>query len=108
MNTKFIWNNELDTHSQHIKNQLANATTNTRYDPHLETRIKCDASRAGLGAAVKLRLPTVWQRDAFASQIFNTNERYSVNELELMGAVRSAKYFKFYSFDKSFTVITDH
>ena len=61
MNTKIVWNNELDTHSQHIKNQLANATKNTRYDPHWETRIKCDASRAGLGAAVELRLPTGWQ-----------------------------------------------
>ena len=69
MNTKFIWNNELDTSSQHIKTQLANATKNTRYDPHLETPIKCDASRAGLGAAVELRLATRWQRDAFASQI---------------------------------------
>ena len=77
MNTKFIWNNELDTHSQHIKNQLANATKNSPYDPHLETRIKCDASRAGLGDAVELRLPTGWQRDAFASQVFKTNKRYS-------------------------------
>ena len=42
------------------------------------------------------------------TQILNTNDRYSVNELELMGAVRSVKYFKFYSFDKSFTAITDH
>ena len=78
MNTKFIWNIELDTHSQHIKNQLANATKITRYGPHLETRIKCDASRAGSGAAVELRLPTRWQRGAFKSQVFNTNQRYSV------------------------------
>ena len=39
-NTKFIWNTEHDTHFQAIKNKVANATENTHYNPHLETRIK--------------------------------------------------------------------
>ena len=54
-NTKFVWNDEHETHFQSIKNKVANATENTHYNPHLETRIKCDASRAGLGAALKQR-----------------------------------------------------
>ena len=47
-NTKFVWTDALETHFQSIKNKVAIATENTHYNPHLETRIKCDASRAGL------------------------------------------------------------
>ena len=108
-NTKFIWNTEHDTHFQAIKNRVANATENTHYNPHLETRIKCDASRAGLGAALEQRSPTGWHTVAFASRFLNSNEeRYSINELELLGVVWSVEYFKYYLFGKSFTIITDH
>ena len=75
----------------------------------METRIKCDASRAGLGAALEQRSPIGWNTVAFASRFFNPNEeRYSVNELELLGVVWSVEYFKYYLFGKSFTIITDH
>ena len=108
-NTKFIWNTEHDTHFQAIKDKVANATENTHYNPHLETRIKCDASRAGLGAALEQRSPTGWHTVAFASRFLNSNEeRYSINELELLGVVWSVEYFKYYLFGKSFTIITDH
>ena len=35
------------------KTVIANATENTHFNPTLETRIKCDASRQGLGAALE-------------------------------------------------------
>ena len=83
-NIKFVWNDKHETHFQSIKNKIANARENTHYNPQLETRIKCDASRAGLGAALEQRSPTVWHTVAFASRFLNSNEeRYSVNELEL-------------------------
>ena len=108
-NTKFAWNTEHETHFQAIKNKVANATENTHYNPHLETRIKCDASRAGIGAALEQRSPTGWHTVAFASRFLNSNEeRYSVNEFELLGVVWSVDYFKYYLFGKSFTIITDH
>ena len=108
-NTKFVWNTEHKTHFQEIKNKVANATENTNYNPHLETRIKCDASRAGLGAALEQRSPTGWHTVAFAARFLNSNEEsYSVNELELLGVVWSVEYFKYYLFDKLFTIITDH
>ena len=108
-NTKFVWNTEHETHFQAIKNKVANATENTHYNPHLETRIKCDASRAGLGAALEQRSPTGWHTVVFASRFLNSSEeRYSVNELELLGVVWSVEYFKYYLFAKSFTIITDH
>ena len=63
----------------------------------METRIKCDASRAGLGAALEQRAPTGWHTVAFASRFLNSNEeRYSVNQLELLGVVWSVNYFKYY------------
>ena len=108
-NTKFVWNDEHETHFQSIKNKVANATENTHYNPHLETRIKCDASKAGLGAALEQRSPRGRHTVAFASRFLNSNEeRCSVNELELLGVVWSVEYFKYYLFGKSFTIITDH
>ena len=81
-NTKFVWNDAYETQFHAIKNKVANATENTHYNPHLETRIKCDASRAGLGAALEQRSPTGWNTIAFAYRILNSNEeRDSVNEL---------------------------
>ena len=81
-NTKFILNTEHDTQFQAIKDKDANTTENTHYNPHLETRIKCDASRAGLGAALEQRSPSGWHTVAFASRFLNSNEEpYSINEL---------------------------
>ena len=75
----------------------------------METRIKCDAYRAGLGAALEQRSPTGWNTVAFVSRLLNPNEeRYSVNELELLGVVWSVEYFKYHLLGKSFTIITDH
>ena len=101
-NTKNIWNNELETHFQHIKNKVANATENTR----LEIR---DASRGGLRAALEQQSPTGWHTVAFpASRFLNSNEeRYSVKELnyfEWCGPLSILNII----FEKSFTIITDH
>ena len=67
-NTKIVWNDEHVTHFQSIKNKVANATENMHYNTHLETRMKCDASTAGLGAALEQRTPTGWHTVAFASR----------------------------------------
>ena len=108
-NTKFVWSDELETHFQSIENKFANATENTHYNPHLETRVKCDASRFGLGAALEQRSPTGWHTVAFAFCFLNSiEERYSINELKFLGVVWSVEYFKYYFFGKSFTIITDN
>ena len=78
-------------------------------NPHLETRIECDASRVGLGAASEQRSPTGWHTVAFASGFLNSNkERCIVNQLKLLGVVWSVEYFENYLFGKSFRIITDH
>ena len=46
---------------------------------------------------------------AFAARFLNSNEeRYSIIELELLGVIWAIEYFKYYFFEKKFTVLTDH
>ena len=108
-NEKFIWSENHQTHFEHIKTVIANATENTHFNPTLETRIKCDASRQGLGAALEQLDCEGWKTVAFASRFLDSNEkRYSINELELLGVVLAIEYFKYYLFWKNFSVLTDH
>ena len=73
-----------------IKEKIANSTKNSHYNPKFDVRVKCDASRSGLGAALEQNTPKDWKPIAFASRFLNsTDERYSVNKLELLGIVWS-------------------
>ena len=106
---KFIWTEVHQKHFEYIKTVIANATENTHFNPTLETRIKCDAFPQGLGAALEQLDCDGWKTVAFASRFLNnTEERYSINELELLGVVWDIEYFKYYLFGKNFTVLTDH
>ena len=106
---KFIWTDEHTKHFNLIKEKIANSTENSHYNPKLDVRVKCDASRSGLGAALEQNTPDGWKPIGFASRFLNsTEERYSVNELELLGIVWSIDYFKYYLYGKNITVVTDH
>ena len=71
--------------------------------------MKCDASRSGLGAALEQLTVDGWKPIAYTSRFLNScEERYSVNELELLGVVWSIEYFEIYLYGKTFRVITDH
>ena len=92
-----------------IKEKTAETTENKHFNPDLETRTKCDNSRKGLGCALEQRTPNGWHTVAFASRFLNSVEdRYSINELELLGVVWSTEQFKYYLYGKPFTVITDN
>ena len=108
-NEKFIWTENHQTQFEKIKTTIANATENTRFNPTLETRVKCYASRHGLGAALEQLDCDGWKTVAFASRFLNSNEeRYSINELKLLGVVWAIENFKYYLFGKYFTVLKDH
>ena len=86
--SKFIWTAEHENSFSEIKNRIANATANSHYNPQLETRVKCDATRSGLGTALEQLTLDGWKPIAFTSRFLNScEERYSVNELELLGVV---------------------
>ena len=54
--------------------KIAEATANNNFNPDLETRIKCDASRKGLGCALEQLTPDGWHTVAFASLFLNSVE----------------------------------
>ena len=86
--SKFIWTAEHENCFIEVKTRIANATANSHCNPQLETRVKCDASRSGLGAALEQLTVDGWKPIAFASRFLNPcEERYSVIELELLGVV---------------------
>ena len=106
---KFLWTDIHQKYFEYIKTVIANAAENTHFNPTLETRIKRDASRQGLGAALEQLDCDGWKTLAFASCFLNNTEKlYSINELELLGVVWAIEYFKNYLFWKNFTVLTDH
>ena len=102
----------MEEHTKHfnlIKEKIANSTENSHYKPKLDVRVKCDASRSGLGAALEQNTPEGLKPIAFASRFLNsTEERYSVKELELLGIFWSIDYFKYYLYGKIYSVVTDH
>ena len=62
-----------------------------------------------MGAALEQLTVDGWKPISFASRFLNSNEeRYSINELELLGVVWSLKNFKNYLYGKDFSIITDH
>ena len=86
----FIWTEEHENPFIEIKNRIANDTKNSHYNPQLELRVKCDASRSGLGAALEQLIVDGWKTIAFTSGfLISCEERYSVKELELLGVVWS-------------------
>ena len=93
--TKYIWIDENTKRFNAIKTRIANHTENIHYNPQLENRIKCDASRSGLGAALEHLTVNGWKPISFASRfLISDEERYSINELELLGVIWSIEYFK--------------
>ena len=88
-NTKYAWTDELKQHFKLTKTKIAEATENKHFNPDLESRIKCVASRKGSGCAIEQQTPNGWHTLAFASRFLKSVEdRYSINE--------------------AFTVITNH
>ena len=107
--SKFIWTEARKNCFNETKNCIANATEKSHYNLHLETRVKCDESRSGLGAALEQLTVDGWKPIAFTSRFLNPcKKRFSVNELELLGVVWSIEYFQNYLYVKHFTVNTDY
>ena len=103
---EIVWTDIHENCLKKITNRIANGTEKVRYNPQLETRVKSDTSRAGLGVLEQLTLycrkPTL-----FTSRFLNSREkRYSVNETELLGVVWSNEYFKIYVRGKQFKFYT--
>ena len=95
-----------DTHEGcfvRVKIRIANATEKCHYSPQLETRVKCDASRAGFGGALEQQTLEGWKPIAITSRFLNScQDSFSVNELELLGVAWSVGYFENCLYGKQF------
>ena len=92
-----------------MKNRIANATGKCHYNPQLEKRVKCDASRSGPRAALEQLTVDGWEPIAFTSKfLISCEERDNFIELELLGVVWTIDDFKNFLYGKQLKVITDH
>ena len=97
--------NSIRTH----KTAHKNITENTHYDSTRKIIVRTDASRSGLGAVLEQESNKGWDTIAYASRFLNkAEEKYSINELELLGVVWALEHFKHYLYGQYFTVQTDH
>ena len=81
----FDWSTKHNTAFKNILNFVTEITQYKHFDQQLKTRINCDASNTGLGSALEKNSPEGWIPVAYASRFLNSlEERYSVNELELL------------------------
>ena len=86
-----------------MKTLIAIHTEKLHCNPELETRIRCDASCSGLGAALGKLTVGGWKQISIGSRFRNSNEeRYSIYELELLGVVWSIKFLKINLMRKNF------
>ena len=82
------WLAELESAFQRIKKLVAEITQNNHFDPNLDTRVVCDSSRYGLGAALEQNTKEGWVAIAYATRFLNSlEEKYSVNAQELLRVV---------------------
>ena len=92
-----------------IKDVIKAITENKLFDVKCPTRVRCDASKKGLGACLEQFVHTAWHPITYASRFLNNLEqRYSTNELELLAVVWPLEHFKYYLHGAQFTLQTDH
>ena len=108
--SKFVWGECQQTAFRNILQLIANITKMYHYDQGRNSRVKCDASHSGLGAALEQEIENdVWVPIAFASRFLNDQEKkYSTNELELLAIVWSCEHFRNYLLGNHFVVLTNH
>ena len=106
---KLEWNDKHSAAFRNIKNAIQNILEQKHFNIKTETRVKCDASKKGLGACLEQKENNNWLPIAYASRFLNKNEqRYSINELELLAVVWSLQHFKYYLFGSHFTLQRHH
>ena len=92
-----------------IKKQISKINENNHFDVEKETRVKCDASKLGLGVSLEQKTNNIWRTIAFACTFLNlVEQRYSTNDLELLAVVWLLEHFKDYLQGTEFRLQTDH
>ena len=79
---KLVWGTDQQKAFEDTLLLTSNITKMYHYDQKRNSRVKCDASHSGLGAALEQELPDgSWVEISFASRFLNIQEKkYSTNE----------------------------
>ena len=106
---KLDWKEHHTKAFNQIKDKIKQIIENRHFDTTNQTRVRCDASKKGLGACLEQKYGSTWETIAFASRFLNNLElRYSTNELELLAVVWPMEHFKYYLYGSGFILQTDH
>ena len=108
----FHWTKECQTAFDHLKGLLIASPilAYPQFGPRKEFVLETDASLEGLGAVLIQRQSDEHLHPiAYASRSLQPHERnYSITELETLGLVRAAKYFRPYILGYHCVAFTDH
>ena len=86
----------MNPHFKGLKMLVTEITQNKHFDQNIDTLVVCDAFTYELGAAPEQNTKEGWVAIAYASRFLNSlEEKYSVNELELLGVVWAIEHFKY-------------
>ena len=93
-----------------MKKVLASPAVLAPFDPNLPTMLQTDASRLkGLGFALLQKHGEVWKLVQCGSRfISETESRYAMIELELLGVVWAASKCSLYLLGRQFDLVVDH
>ena len=93
---KLKWEEKHTTNFSNIKKQISKIVEDKHFVDK-EARVKCDASKLGLGATLEQKTDNIWHNISFASRFLKpVEQRYSTNDLELLAVVWSLGHFKHY------------
>ena len=107
--SKLKWSNEHDAAFNTNKQAITNIIENKLFDTTKPTRVRCDASKNGLGACLEQLVDDNCCPISYASRFLNSNEqKYSTNELKLLAVVWSLEHIKYYLYGSKFELQTDH
>ena len=101
----FIWDEQLQSCFDLIKNTLSNDATLSYFDVSKEVTLSADASKDGLGACLTQNSKPI----AYASKsLTDTQKRYAQIEKECLAIYFAAEKFHTFIYGRPVTVETDH
>ena len=84
------------------KKNISEKTESRHFVQNLNTKLVCDVPNPRLGAALKQYSFEGWVLISYASRLLKSEkEKYSSNELELLGIVCLVEQFEYYLYGKA-------
>ena len=108
-NEQFRWGSEQEEAFQRLKSKISDTASLSHFDPDLPTQIRCDASKAGIGAVLVQDHGGTLRPVAYLSRTFSdTESRWTTIEQECYSIFYSITKWRHYLQGHKFSVLTDH